>query len=309
MNHIVRLDEARAPRSPASMPESIVLGMPHLTASGLSEGWLLRELGHRHWLLLAAMAGMAVPDFRDTDGEPVYAAFSALSIRDAAFGEARENDVLTLSSEIARVSRTQVMSRHRLALQNRPIGTVELVSAFVRRAAGGGNHAVARVALGGLPPVEPGAAPGGLAALAAAFRHGRVGAHLGFALGRTAALAQATFDPCPSQDFNGAGFLYFTSFLAFVDRAEWRFARERALSAATIRRDVFFRGNADPGETIRVVLLDERRLPGAFAHRCRIERCGDGAVIADLFSIRCSPDAAPADGRRKFFEGPARRRE
>ena len=111
---------------------------------------------------------------------------------------------------------------------------------------------------------------------------------MGFALGPTAELARATFDPSPNLDFNGAGFLYFTSFLAFVDRAEWQFDRRNALHATTLRRDVFFRGNIDPGETIRVVLLDLRRDPGTFAHRCRIERCTDGAILADVMSVKAS---------------------
>ncbi|MFD2032748.1 hypothetical protein ACFSKM_25470 [Ancylobacter dichloromethanicus] len=97
------------------------------------------------------MAGRAVPDFRAADGAPVYAAFSALSVTDADFASLGENDVLAISSTIARLTRTQCASRHVLACAGRTVGAVDLVSVFVRRAAGGGNHTVARVALDGFP--------------------------------------------------------------------------------------------------------------------------------------------------------------
>lgn len=271
--------------------ETVRLGMPHLALGGLSESWLMKDLGHRHWMLLARMAGRAVPDFRDGDGAPVYAAFSALSVTGADFAALGENDLLTIRSGLARVSRTQCASRHALSRAGQPVGEVELVSAFVRRANGGGNHTVARVALDGFPPA---AAPmaDGLAGLAAEMRAGRRREHLGFDLAEPATGGafdidrSFEIDPCPAQDFNGAGFLYFSSFVAFVDRAEWHFDNRRAARPTTLRRDVFFHANIDPGERLRVRWLAERRDGGRLAHRCRLERLGDGARLADAFTLR-----------------------
>jgi probable biosynthetic protein (TIGR04099 family) len=278
----------RAP-AVAAMPtrsDRILLGMPHLSCNGLSEIWLLKELGHRHWLLLAESAGRPVPDFRDEAGRPVYAAFCALSIEDADFAAARENDSLGIASSLARLSRTQMASRHHLAIEGRPIGTVTMISTFVRRAPDGGNHTVARVAIEGLPPVGEPALAGDLADLAAGFRAGRVERHMGFDLHRPAALGTWTFDPCPSLDFNGAGFLYFANFVAMIDRAEWRFAPALARTAATTRRDVFFYGNVDRGETVTAALLARRETAGTLAHHCRLQRGSDGAVVADVFTVR-----------------------
>lgn len=268
-----------------ALEETVRLGMPQLGLGGLSESWLLKDLGDRHWMLLARMAGRDVPDFRDADGAPVYAAFSALSVKDADFGRLRENDRLTIRSDIARVSRTQCASRHALSLKGRPVGSVELVSAFVRRAPGGGNHTVARVALEGFPP--PAApCPQGLAGLAAALRAGRLGDHLGFDPGQAANGDGFEIDPCPVQDFNGAGFLYFASFLAFVDRAEWHFDGRRAPRATTRRRDMFFFGNIDPGERLHVRWVAARRADGQLAHHCRLENAATGARLAQAFTLR-----------------------
>lgn len=258
--------------------EAVRLGMPQLSACGLSENWLLRELGHRHWMMLAEAAGMEVPDFRDEDGQPVYAAFCAVRLRDARLELGRENGHLAIHSSMRRISRTQVASRHEILIDGFPAGVVEMVSAFVKRT-GTGNHSVARVALAGLMPVDR--SPSETAALAAAFRARRMSSHLGLDLADADEIAAFTFEPCPEQDFNGAGFLYFPSFLAFVDRAEWQLERSRTPLS---RREAFYYGNVDPGETIRVGLVSEQL--NTQTRWWRIERVGQRTVLADVFTQR-----------------------
>lgn len=277
--------------TPAPVVEdTVLLGMPQLCLGGLSETWLLKELGHRHWMGLARLAGRAVPDFRTADGAPVYAAFSALAVENADFASLGENDRLTLRSQLRRISRTQCASRHDLTCCGRAVGTVNLVSAFVRRAPGGGNHTVARVALDGLPaPALPemGLGEPGLAARAADFRNGRLAADARFGFGPCRDQeAVVEIDPCPAQDFNGAGFLYFSSFVAFIDRAEWQFDGRRAPLATTRAREVYFHGNIDPGERVVVRRLKGERQAGELFHHCRLERAGDGTRLADAFTRR-----------------------
>src|SRR5215470_5314409 len=91
-------------RAQPALTHTVVLGMPHLCLNGLSETWLLKECGHRHWFLLADAAGLAVPDFRDEAGEPIYAAFLAISLREGALDAAREHDELAFSSRLWRTS-------------------------------------------------------------------------------------------------------------------------------------------------------------------------------------------------------------
>lgn len=266
--------------------DAILLGMPQLCLLGLSEAWLLKELGHRHWMMLARCAGQTAPNFTDERGDPVYAAFCALAIRDGDFRTARENDLLAISSSIRRLSRTQMLSRHWLNIGGRPLGEVDMVSTFVRRERGGSNHAVARFEAPGLPKISPMEGDDHLAARAAKFRSGRIREHMGFTIDERTPLARYCFDPCPGQDFNGAGFLYFSSFLAFVDRAEWAFSRADALQATTRHREIFFTGNLDPGETLDIGLVEKRQSDNSLAHHCEIRRDGDKVLIARVFSCR-----------------------
>jgi probable biosynthetic protein (TIGR04099 family) len=282
-----RIAPAKISPSPwiGAPPQTFLLGMPQLCLNGLSETWLLKELGHRHWMMLARLVGQASPSFVDERGAPVYAAFCAVSIRDAEFFAAHENDRLVVSSRIRRVSRTQMFSRHELTIAGRKIGEVDMISAFVRRMREG-NHGVVRFEAPGLPPVSPMNGDDNLAACAARLRSGRARTHRGFVIDGRKALATARFDPCPSQDFNGAGFLYFSSFVAFIDRAEWIFARDQAAWATTRQRDIFFSGNLDSGESLSVDLKETRTEGGAFAHHCEIRCEQDQAVMAHVFSVR-----------------------
>ncbi|NOV20282.1 hypothetical protein E5S70_30215 [Ensifer adhaerens] len=272
--------------------ETYLLGMPQLCLKGLSESWLLKELGHRHWMMLARLAGLKAPSFADEHGTPVYAAFCALSIREAGFGEARENENLLITTKLRRVSRTQMLSYHQLYLSGYAVGSVEMISTFVRRTVEGGNHTVSRYGVPGFPPVSDKSSTLGLASCAAAVRSGRADNHMGFAIDEHPAHTSMRFDPCPAQDFNGAGFLYFSSFVSFVDRAEWQFAREHSLTATTSRRDVFFSGNIDPGETLVVKLMGLREDAGCLAHHCQMVREQDGMTLARIFTIRQLPKAS-----------------
>jgi probable biosynthetic protein (TIGR04099 family) len=277
--------------SPA-VADSVVLGMPHLCLGGLSETWLLKECGHRHWFLLAHAAGRAVPDFRDAAGEPVYAAFVAVTLRDARFDAAHEHDELAFEARLARISRTRFMSVHRLSVRGRPIGEVVMTSVFVRRTEPGLNRSIARVEVAGVPPVGPVGEFADYQATMAALRHGRWAEHLGFVRSDAATLGRLVIDPCPAQDFNGADFLYFSSFQAFVDRAEWALLRPINARATTRRRDLVYHGNIEPGERVAVVLRavrrheDEGGQPENIGHWCRVEREADGAPIADAFTQR-----------------------
>lgn len=237
-----------APAGPRRLPGTVVLGMPHLATGTLSEHWLLKECGHRHWYLLAESAGLAVPAFRDADGAPIYAAFSGVTVDAAGFAACREHDPLAIASRLVRLSRTRFVSHHRLSVMGRPVGAVAMTSIFVRRTAAGGNTHVIRTEVPGMPPVAPDASDNpDVAAHEAALLPLRTPPPVG------ADAPRFTVHPCPTLDFNGADFLYFAAYVAFAERAEWALSRPTAARPLAARR-IAFHGNVDPGEPLAVVL-------------------------------------------------------
>jgi probable biosynthetic protein (TIGR04099 family) len=253
----------------------LLIGMPHLTPNGLSETWLMKELGHRHWLMLAQQLGMDNADFRTGDGQVAYAAICATSLRGARFDAVRANDILTITSGFSRVGRTQASTTHILTIAGTMIGEVELISTFVHRQVCDDNHSIVRVAL-----VQDASSfhPNPLAQAAAEIRNGRRDRYREMPVDSTRSLRNFAFTASPSQDFNGAGLLYFANFQSLVDRAvESWFPNEPRVCKS---RDVFFTGNVRKGEQLQIELASVDPAKGTMA--CRISR-SDGRTIARLF--------------------------
>ncbi|WP_306026872.1 Pnap_2097 family protein [Stappia sp. MMSF_3263] len=263
----------------------VQLGMPHLAFSGLSEAWLLKELGHRHWRQLARMAASGLPDFYDAAGNIVYAAFRSVQIEDARFDLAKENDTLVIRSNLVRISRTQVQSEHRLTIGGALIGTIRMVSVFVHRNGKSSNRSVVRVEIQGLPPISQ-------AHRSALIRPSVEGTIWDMDAVETAGRRPQVFFPCPSQDFNGAGFLYFANVPAFVDRAEWNVDQDFARNAVTRWRHVTYLANIDPGEAISIEVVDFERSPVLWRHKCRVTRATDGKHMADVLTVRSRVEVA-----------------
>ncbi|MGM9486569.1 Pnap_2097 family protein [Ideonella sp. YS5] len=250
---------------------SLLLGMPQLDACGLSENWLQKTCGDRHWQALARLIGRRPADWRDTRGNRVYAAFGYLRLSHARLETAQEGRRLAIATELQAAGRSQVHSRHRLSTQGRPIGVLDLLSSFVAREASCSNRKVRRIE-GLLPVVDPDADAAATQQRARALRASLdVAAEPG--------LPALVVHPCPRHDFNGAGLLYFASFGAWVDRALWQWGR--LTPGLRVReRECAFLGNADPGEAMRVRLVSAESDGGTIRWRVRLSTVAEERPLA-----------------------------
>lgn len=254
MNLAVQTPVSHEPSSRDLMARALephlLIGMPHLTPDGLSETWLMKELGHRHWLMLARDLGMDNADFRTADGDEVYAAICATSLTAARFNEVKANDILTIRSRISAVSRTQTSTTHLLSVAGRSVGRLELISSFVRREIQGRNRSIARVTVP--KPETKSYEVSLLAQHAANIRSGRLQTYWGLPVVAAEAMRTFRFEPSTAQDFNGAGLFYFAEFQAVADRAleTWFPGRK-----PTLRKDVFFLGNIERNESVSFDLI------------------------------------------------------
>lgn len=258
-----------AERAEAEQPltESHVLGMAEMGFRGLSEQWLMRRAGDLHWRLIARAMGQRDAVFACAEGRPLYAAFCASRLVLDRPHAPRLGGRLDLSARLFRVGRSRLGSIVTLRAAAGAIGRVALVSAFVGRAEGGDNRSLARRAPRAL--ALPSATDAALDALARGAA-------------RTAAVLRGwtpegeglRLTPCPGLDFNAAGLLYFPSFAALVDRAEFAagLASDRWLAA----REAVFLGNVEAGEPVEVRLYSRR------AHRAAVLTGSDGRPLALL---------------------------
>ncbi len=255
--------------------------MPQLSYTGLSENWLLKECGHRHWEALASHAGREQPNFRDDNGGRSYAAFTAIHLQTCGLDLIAENDVFDIHSSLCRTGPVRHFSTHRIVRGETQIAELSMSSAFVTRGGARSNRSVARAVLAALP--------GDIAPMPArALQMVQMGKRFRGA-DRAAAMPElwpATdkpieYLPCPNGDFNGADFLYFASFQAFVDRAEWQ--RRRFDEPPVIAsRSLFYYGNVDVGDTLSVQVVGEAENEQGIRHWTEVRRKSDGMKIADV---------------------------
>lgn len=83
---------------------TVRLGMPQLALSGLSEGWLLRECGARHWSEIAAYFQAPPERLADGRGNRLYSSFLAARLCGRPLGAFREGDRIHLNTHLRRLA-------------------------------------------------------------------------------------------------------------------------------------------------------------------------------------------------------------
>lgn len=238
------------PDDAPELRESHVLGMAEMGYRGLSEQWLMRRAGDLHWRLIAQAMGQREAVFTCVDGQPLYAAFCVTSLRINHPALPQLGNTLRLAARLWRIGRNRLASDQRVHVQDQVIGRIHLVSTFVGRGKRESNRSIVRrmPRVIALPPE----APTDLATLA--HRGSRLAAarHKLKIVGRS-----GTVLPCPATDFNAAQLLYFPSFAALTDRAD--FATGGDHNRMILARDVVHFGNMEPGEALAVTFKEQTR--------------------------------------------------
>ena len=281
----------------------IRIGMPQLDASGLSENWLFRHAGDLHWQATCARLQAASDQIESDWGQRLYPTFLAVRARyDQPLARVRENDRFEASAEIVPCGSACAQGRVR-ARAGAVNLELELLSTFARREGGGlrrGLPAARLAARWGPVQADP-----GIARLARSARRGEPLAD-GFCgpplASRRPALGQLIYEPSPYADYNGAGLLYFASYVTIADTAERMLVKQLGLSPAqgagavvdwalqtsVVRRDVFYYRNLPLGEGVSVELRALEHEPGRATvktHVC-LRRQATGELMADLVTRR-----------------------
>jgi probable biosynthetic protein (TIGR04099 family) len=291
------IEAGMRPASGADSPSAdITIGMPQMNSLGLSENWLLKEAGDRHWQQLAGSLGQRPAQLRDVQGRRVYAAFTQVHLRDARLHLAQEGERLQWHLRGTRVGRSQHYSRQTLVGPQGPLVHLEMLSVFVARERAGDNHSVVRVPLLDATPLPPNAScveeAGACAEAARAVRAGVWRERFGVD-GDEPALALQQVCPCPYNDFNGAGLLYFANFQALADRAHWAWGLADGRNAVR-ERQIVFHGNVNVGEKLDLCLLARRPAGRGHWSWTQVRRSSDGRPVADI-ATAMTASGCPSD--------------
>ncbi|MCA0996967.1 Pnap_2097 family protein [Alloyangia pacifica] len=217
--------------------DTLPLGMMMLSPFGLSEQWLLRDGGDRHWGLIAEALGQSGIAFHDAEGHPVYAAFCATELALEPSPGGLLGTEVQITSSLHELAPNRIGSEHHFRGAHGPLGTLRMISCFLRHDGSGSNRKLLRSSLPGLADLPP-----PTQALEEVHRRARGRAR--YARDRCPPTAPILdYAPLPALDFNAVGLLYFPTFSKLAEMAQ-------PSQTALARREIVYLGNLDPGETI-----------------------------------------------------------
>jgi probable biosynthetic protein (TIGR04098 family) len=275
LNDILALspEENNSPAAGASaqMRRVYSVNMPQMAMGGLSESWLLKELGDLHWCMIASGLGSQSSSITDGSGNRLYATFTRIcySLHEP-LGTISENSSLDLSGSISRFGAGTFISDVGLGHDLAP-GAARLMSNFSRR-----GKADNTSLLKGQPTIPEGCRIPDIALPTFMLEYrDRRSATL------DAALFDSEYEIVPFHDINGVGLLYFAAYPIISDICSLRyFAGFSTLS--TVSRDVFYFANTDTEDPL-IFRVHKWKLSGSVLDtETSLSRKSDGALMAYL---------------------------
>jgi probable biosynthetic protein (TIGR04098 family) len=259
--------------------------MPHLGLSGLSENWLLRECGDRHWQAVCETVGVPSHQLCNRTGHRLYSSFIATEISGDPLGAFGENDTLSFAIRVTRLSPYRFFSSQHVVCASEGLEcTVNMVTLFVKKETFEDNYSLSReaVAISRAPEfciTEP----------ADAFAAERL--QLAHRLLKDAPPAclpsEYVYDICPLTDFNAARFLYFAGYQTILDRAEWHLLRRPGLEfGSTVHRRMYYFANINIGDRAIVRIGGFEQDGANYRFDAVLTRGSDGRMIACAESVR-----------------------
>ncbi|MDA9401655.1 Pnap_2097 family protein [Bradyrhizobium sp. CCBAU 45389] len=277
LNDILALSSVQGPASVSTATamerRSLSVNMPQMAMGGLSESWLLKELGDMHWTMITSGLGSPSSALKDGGGNRLYATFTRIgySLR-KPLSVIGEDSGLDLTGTISRFGAGTFISdialRHDLAG-----GEARLMSNFSRR--GEANNTSL---LKGQPTIPPNCpipeVP--LPAFVSEYREVR-------ARTPAAPLFETEYDIIPFHDINGVGLLYFASYPIISDICALRYSPDFS-EQSTVSRDIYYFANADIKDRIVFRIHKWEQSETLLATEISLSRKSDGVMMAYMMT-------------------------
>ena len=247
--------------------------MPMMAMRGLSESWMMKELGDMHWSTLLRDLQTTSSAIADSNGARLYATFTRIRWRatDALTGF-REAEPLQLQSRLSRFGASMFFSHVK---GDGVIAKIEanLMTVFSKYGESGANKSL----LKGQPIIPEVSYAKEIFTLPEFANEYR-------AL-RSRDLQQSIFsceyDQQPPYDINGAGLLYFASYPIIMELCLLRHVGPvQFMSYSLVERDIYYFSNADSNETIRFILHQYEVTDEILVYSASLVRCSDGKAMA-----------------------------
>jgi probable biosynthetic protein (TIGR04098 family) len=264
---------------PASEQRIYDVNMPQMALGGLSESWLLKEVGDIHWSLITRGLGLPSSRLTDADGNRLYATFTRVQLSSTVpLAVYAENETVTIDAKSSRYGAGMFFSDAAVKGEGRS-ALVRVMSSFSKYGEAGANTSL----LKGQPEIPVRCAipdHADLPEFAHEYRARR-------AREQAPPRFECQYEIIPPHDINGVGLLYFAAYPIINDICAMRFAGSAfARDFSTQHRDVFYFANSDPDETLIYRIHDWHADDAVVEMEASLSRKSDGALMACIVTAK-----------------------
>ncbi|MEI6305550.1 MAG: Pnap_2097 family protein [Deltaproteobacteria bacterium] len=278
---------------------SQIVNMPQMALTGLSENWLMKEIGDCHWHMLCEDLGLKSNEIFDEFGNRLYAAFVRIKFESSScLKDYKENDLLDISGVNQRIGNSLYFSQIDIICNDKSMKCA-LATTFSARADDSDNTKLTK----GVPSVGDDDV---IIKVSEMPKHILDIVKLKKSSIHTITVSDHTFDLTddsvfetsykinPYTDINGVGLLYFAAYPLINDVCEVEYFNTKgfsdihwALNSSTMTRDVFYFANCNIDDVINYRLNSFTMIGNnQIAIQSSLYRGSDKTIMAKIFTVK-----------------------
>ncbi len=276
-----------------------VINMPQMALNGLSESWLMKEIGDCHWHMLCEDLGLKSNEIFDEDDNRLYAAFVRIKTESCnSLKDYQENDHLDIVGANQRLGGSLFYSQIDISCHKKTIKCA-LATSFSTREGDSDNSKMTK----GVPFASSekkifkmSEMPKHILDIVklkkSSIQSILVSDHI-FNL-TDDVIHETSYKINPYTDINGVGLLYFAAYPLINDFCELEYFNNKrftdshwSLCTSTMTRDVFYFGNCNIDDAISYKLNSYTIINNdKVALQSSLYRKSDDVLIAKIFTVK-----------------------
>ena len=255
------------------------IDMPQMALSGLSESWMLKELGNTHWKMITNFLKQKSSSISDDMGDRLYATFTRLSWRASSnLRNFRENDSLHANATLKRYGSSFFFSEQQLQTESEKID-VSMMSTFAKYGERGTNTSLIK----GAPTLpDPQAIPAydQLPEFGEQYQALR-------ATTPQETIFETDYDLLSPHDINGVGLLYFAAYPIIFDLCLEKYeGKGFNLAHSSVGKDLYYFANAESSETLVFRIHRAIKSSAIYEYACSLSRKSDNKLMAQVTNYK-----------------------
>lgn len=269
--------------------ESVEIRMPQMANRALSESWLLKYLGDKHWFLLSEGFNKKSSEFKDENGNRMYATFVRINFSTSPLISFRENENIIFKSKIEGFGNHTFISNIKGKSSVNEINATLLTSFSTRENDNNNEISKSNLELIETKIGQLSKTPihlndyrllrkGLLEEISSSYGNFPITDNIIFS---------CVYEANPYYDINGVGLLYFAAYPIISDSCSLKYFNDtRALSYQTVYRDIFYFANCNPTDKIIFQLNFIDQNENIIRTLTSLYRQSDNKLLAKILTVK-----------------------